>query len=62
MAASADAIARFQHNDREPGVLQRPRGTEACGAGPDDGDIDFGDQWTLTKTLIKQAYLIPAAT
>jgi hypothetical protein len=36
-------------------MLQRPRRTEACGAGTDDGDIDFGEQWKLTKTLINQA-------
>jgi len=36
-------------------MLQRPRRTEARGAGTDDGDIDFGEQWTLTKTLINQA-------
>jgi hypothetical protein len=23
-------------------LLQRPRRTKACGAGTDDGDIDFG--------------------
>jgi hypothetical protein len=38
------------------------RGAEARGAGADDGDIDFGDQWMLTKTLINQAYRNPAAT
>src|SRR5216683_1009655 len=44
MAASADAVARFQHDDREPGGLQRPRRAEAGGAGADDGDIDFGGE------------------
>jgi hypothetical protein len=43
-------------------MFQRPRRTEARGAGTDDDDIDFGDQGMLTKTLIKQAYLNPAAT
>jgi hypothetical protein len=55
MAAAADAVARFQHDCRETGIFQGPRGAEACGAGPDNGDIDFGEQWMLTKTLIKQA-------
>jgi hypothetical protein len=36
-------------------MLQRPRRTEARGARTDDGDIDFGEQRMLTKTLIKQA-------
>jgi hypothetical protein len=43
-------------------VRQRVRGAEARGAGADDGNIDFGDQWMLTETLIKQAYVNPAAT
>jgi hypothetical protein len=51
----ADAPARFQHDHREAGVFQRPRGPKAGGARTDDGDIDFGDQWMLTKTLINQA-------
>jgi hypothetical protein len=55
MAAAADPVARFQHDCRETGIFQGPRGAEACGAGPDNGDIDFGEQWMLTKTLIKQA-------
>ncbi len=37
---AADAVARFQHDDGEAGVLQRIRGAEARGAGADDGDID----------------------
>ncbi|MGY2902357.1 hypothetical protein ACVWVY_001378 [Bradyrhizobium sp. URHC0002] len=37
---AADAVARFQHEDREAGILQRIRGAEAGGAGADDGDID----------------------
>jgi hypothetical protein len=36
-------------------MLQRPRRTEASGAGTDDGDIDFGDQGMLTETLVNQA-------
>ena len=36
----ADAVAGFQHDDGEAGVLQRIRGAEAGGAGADDGDID----------------------
>ncbi len=44
VTASADAVARFQHDCREAGVFQRPRRAEACGAGADDGDIDFGGE------------------
>ena len=39
---AADAVARFQHDYGKAGVFQRPCGAEACGAGADDGDIDFG--------------------
>ena len=42
--ASADTVARFQHDDGEAGMLQRMRRTEAGGAGTDDGDIDFGGE------------------
>jgi hypothetical protein len=42
MGASANAVARFQHDCRETGVFQRMRGAEARGARTDDGDIDFG--------------------
>jgi hypothetical protein len=42
--ASADAIARFQHDDGQAGILQRMRGAEAGGAGADDGDIDGGGE------------------
>ena len=38
--ATADAVARFQHNGGETGVLQRVRGAEARGACADDGDIN----------------------
>ena len=55
MAASADPVACFQHEERETGLLQRPLRTKACGAGTDDGDIDFGDQGMLTETLVNQA-------
>jgi hypothetical protein len=41
VAAAADAVARFQDDAGEAGILQRVGGTEACGAGADDGDIDF---------------------
>jgi hypothetical protein len=61
MAASADTLARFQHDEGETGMLQCPRRTEASGAGTDDGDIDFGDQGMLTKTLVNQALIGPAA-
>ena len=44
VAASADAVARFEHDDREAGIFQRPRRAEACGARTDDGDIDFGGE------------------
>ncbi len=44
MAASADAVARLQHDHREAGTFQRMRRTEAGGAGTDDGDIDFGGE------------------
>ncbi len=44
VAAAADAIARFEHDHGETGVLQRARGAEAGGAGADDGDIDFGGE------------------
>ena len=44
MGAAADAVARFQHDKGEAGIFQRMRGAEACGAGPDDGDIDFGGE------------------
>ena len=37
---AADAVARFQHEDGEAGILQRVRGAEAGGTGADDGDID----------------------
>ncbi len=37
---AADAVARFQHDDGEAGILQRIGGAEAGGAGADDGDID----------------------
>jgi hypothetical protein len=43
-------------------VFQRVGSTKASGASADDGDIDFGEQGMLTKTLIKQAYLNPAAS
>ncbi len=55
VAASADAIARFQHDDREAGVFQRPRRTEAGCAGADDGDIDFGGEghaFALARSLL----------
>ena len=42
--ASADPLARFQHDDGETGVLQRPRRAHARGAGTDNGDIDFGGE------------------
>ena len=42
--AAADAVARFQHDDGEAGILQRMRGAEAGGAGADDGDIDCGGE------------------
>ncbi len=44
VAASADAVARFQHDDGKAGVLQRVRRAEPGGAGADDGDIDFGGE------------------
>ena len=44
VGASADAVARFQHDDAEAGVFQRMRGAEAGGAGADDGDIDGGGE------------------
>ena len=44
VAAPADAVARFQHDNREAGVCQRVRGAEAGGARADDGDIDFGGE------------------
>ena len=40
MGAAAEPVARFENDDREAGMLQRMRGTEAGGAGADDGDID----------------------
>ena len=40
MRPPADAVARFQHDGGEAGVLQRIRGAEARGAGADDGDVD----------------------
>src|SRR3569833_1544935 len=40
--ASADAIARLQHEAGERGTLQRVRGAEARGARADDRDIDGG--------------------
>ena len=42
VAAAANAVARFQHDEGEAGILQRVGRTEARGAGADDGDIDFG--------------------
>ena len=42
MGTAADAVARFQHDKGETGLLQRMRGAEASGAGTDDGNIDFG--------------------
>ena len=44
VGASADAVARFQHDDGEAGIFQRMRGAEAGGAGADDGDIDGGGE------------------
>src|SRR5258705_6653742 len=44
VGAAADAVARFQHDCRETGIFQRPRGAEAGGARTDDGDIDFGGE------------------
>ena len=44
VAAPADAVARFQHDDGEAGILQRMRGAEAGSAGADDGDVDFGGE------------------
>ena len=44
VAAAADAVARFQHDDREAGIFQRARSAEAGSAGADDGDIDFGGE------------------
>ena len=44
MAAAADAVPRFQHDNGEAGIFQRAGGAEARGAGADDGDIDFGGE------------------
>jgi len=38
MGAAADAVACFQHDHREAGIVQRVRSTEAGGARADDGD------------------------
>ena len=46
VAAAADAVARFQHDDREAGIFQRARRAEAGGAGADDGDIDWRREGT----------------
>ena len=37
---AAEPVAGFEHDDREPGIFQRPRRAEAGGAGADDGDVD----------------------
>src|ERR1700674_21317 len=60
VAATADAVARFQHDYREAGVFQRPRRAEACGAGADDGDIDFGGGGHDLVYFIVMAGLVPA--
>src|ERR1700678_2738887 len=44
VAASTDAVARFQHENGEAGAFKRMGGTEACGAGADDGNIDCGGE------------------
>jgi len=44
VTAPADTVARFQHERREAGILQRSRRTEAGRAGANDGDIDFGGE------------------
>src|ERR1700738_3078592 len=61
-AAAADAVARFQHDYREAGVFQRPRRAEACGAGADDGDIDFGGEGHDVVYFIVMAGPSPAMT
>src|SRR6202158_383821 len=44
VTASADTVARFQHDHREAGMLQRPRRAKARGTRADNGDIDFGGE------------------
>ena len=44
VGAPAHAVACFQDEDGEAGVLQRVRRAEACGAGADDGNVDGGGE------------------
>ena len=44
MGPSADAVARFQHDEGQVGIPQRVGGAEAGCAGADDGDIDRGGE------------------
>src|SRR5205085_12704238 len=43
---SADAIARFQHDQGEAGIPERIRRAKARGARADDGDVDMGGKGT----------------
>ena len=40
VAATADALARFQHDEGEAGLFQRMRRAEAGRARADDRDVD----------------------
>ena len=35
------AVPGLEHHDRATGLLQAPRGSQACVAGPDDRDVDL---------------------
>src|SRR5258705_8653080 len=58
VGAAADAVARFQHDGREAGIFQRPRGAEAGGARTDNGDIDFGGEGHVDRRMLSGEWRI----
>src|SRR5476649_1109066 len=57
VGATADAVARFEHDGRETGILQRARGAEACGARADDGDIDLRGEGHISDSPFADSFV-----